>query len=201
MRLILILYRRENYWAGDGGDDFQISGGEDTIIFLLQSTLISPAGASESEFSTCPLEPKLLGIDQTGSGAYSFTWGLDIFKYIPPVLLYGNLFYTNFTSAMVNQTRTYYPDQITGNLAMEVLFKNSPSNKWAFLLEILSNWSAGRMIGHPVNQPPLAIINTLPVLEYLPCKWFQLAAGVQVPLFGKNTRYSYSPTLALFFNF
>jgi hypothetical protein len=41
-----------------------------------------------------PLAPKLLGIDQTGAGAYAFTWGLDIFKYVPPFLLYGNIFYT-----------------------------------------------------------------------------------------------------------
>jgi hypothetical protein len=62
-------------------------------------------------------------------------------------------------------------------------------------------WSAGRMIGHPVNQPSLAIISALPALEYIPYKWFQLTAGVQVSLFGKNTLHSYSPTLALFFNF
>ena len=109
-----------------------------------------------------PLEPKLLGIDQTGSGAYAFTWGIDIFKYVPPCLLYGNVFYTNFTDATVNQMRTYYPDEVTGNFAIEIPFKNSPSNKWAFLLEVLSTWSAGRMIGHQANQPPQAIISALP---------------------------------------
>ena len=48
-----------------------------------------------------PLEPKFLSIDQTGGGAFSFTWGLDIFKYLPgfPVLLYANIWYTNFAMA------------------------------------------------------------------------------------------------------
>ena len=183
--------------------------GDSSITFRYMFLNGSPTAATFTgyysvQFPTghaSPLEPKLLGIDQTGSGAYAFTWGLDIFKYIPPVLLYGNLFYTNFTDATVNQTRKYYPDQITANFAMEIPFKNSASNKWAFLLEVLSTWNAGRMIGHPVNQPSLGIISALPALEYIPCKWFQLSAGVQVSLFGKNTQYSYSPTLALFFNF
>jgi hypothetical protein len=150
-----------------------------------------------------PLEPKLLGIDQTGGGAFSFTWGVNVFKYLPkvPVLLYANLWYTNLADGWVNGARVIYPDQITLNLAMEVPFKKSPDNRWAFLLEMLSSWDAGRMFGPRSNQAPLAIVNVLPAVEFLPCKWFTLAAGVQVPLIGKNTNFTYAPTLALFFNF
>jgi hypothetical protein len=102
--------------------------------------------------------------------------------------------------------RTYYPDQITADFAVELPFKQSPDNKWAFLkwaflLEVLSTWSAGRMIGHPLNRLSTAIVSALPALEYLPCKWLSLTAGVQVPICGKNTQYNYSPTLALFINF
>jgi hypothetical protein len=200
-------------WASDVGPARQAANfsslGDSSItcryMFLNGSpTATTVTGYYNVQFPTghaCPLEPKLLKIDQTGLGAYTFTWGLDIFKYISPVLLYANVFYTNFTDATVNQTRMYYPDQITGNLAIEVPFKNSPDNKFAFLLEILSTWSAGKMIGHPVNQPSMAIVSALPALEYLPCKWLSLAAGVQVPICGKNTQYSYSPTMALFINF
>ncbi len=148
-----------------------------------------------------PLASKLLGIDQTGLGAYTITWGIDIFKYAPPCLLYANIFYTNFTDATVNQVRTYYPDEVTGNFALEIPFKNSPANKWAFLLEVLSTWSAGRMIGPQANQSPQAIVSALPALEFLPTNWFQLAVGVQVSLLGKNTQYTYTPTLACFFSF
>ncbi len=150
-----------------------------------------------------PLEPKLLGIDQTGTGAFSFTWGIDIFKYVPqgPVLLYANIWYTNFVDGRVNGARVIYPDNLTFNFAMEVPFQKSTSNRWAFLLEVLSSWDAGRMFGPKSNQAPLAIVNVLPAVEFLPYKWFSLAAGVQIPLIGKNTTFSYSPTLALFFNF
>ncbi len=95
----------------------------------------------------------------------------------------------------------YYPDQVTVNLAMEIPFQNSPSNRWAFLLEVLSNWDAGRMFGPQANQAPLAIVSLLPALEFLPFSWFNLAAGVKVDLFGKNTLYAYTPTLACFINF
>jgi hypothetical protein len=150
-----------------------------------------------------PLEPKLLGTDQTGAGAFSFTWGIDVYKYLPqvPVLLYANIWYTNFADGWVNGARVNYPDNITLNLAMEVPLKKSPDNPWAFLLEVLSNWDAGRMFGPRANQAPLALVSILPALEFLPCKWFTLAAGVQLPLFGKNTTFNYAPTLALYFNF
>jgi hypothetical protein len=150
-----------------------------------------------------PLEPKLLGIDQTGAGAFSFTWGLNFFKYVPqvPVLFYANLWYTNFLDGRVNGARVYYPDNITFNLAFEVPLNKSESNRWAFLLELLSNWDAGRMIGPTANQAPLALVSVLPAVEFLPYKWFTLAAGVQIPVIGKNTSFTYAPTLALFFNF
>jgi hypothetical protein len=150
-----------------------------------------------------PLEPKLLGTDQTGGGAFSFTWGLNFFKYVPqvPILLYGNIWYTNFADGWVNGARVNYPDNVTVNFAMEIPLKKSPDNRWAFLLEVLSNWDAGRMFGPRANQAPLALVSVLPAVEFLPYKWLTLAAGVQVPLFGKNTTFNYAPTLALFFNF
>ena len=150
-----------------------------------------------------PLEPKLLGTDQTGGGAFSFTWGIDVFKYCPQVgvLLYANLWYTNNVDGWVNGARVNYPDQFIVNLAMEIPLKKSPCNRWAFLLEVLSNWDACRMFGPRSNQAPLALVSVLPAVEFLPCKWFTLAAGVQVPLIGKNTTYNYAPTLALYFNF
>ncbi len=149
------------------------------------------------------LEPKLLGIDQTGNGAFAFTWGLDYFIYLPkgPILFYANVWYTNFADGRVNGAPVHYPDQITVNLAFEVPLQNSPKNRWAFLLEVLSTWDAGRLFGPKANQPSTAIVSILPALEFLPTSRFTMALGVQVDLFGKNTHYTYTPTLAWFINF
>jgi len=149
------------------------------------------------------LEPKLLGIDQTGNGAFAFTWGLDYFIYLPkgPILFYANVWYTHFADGRVDGQRVYYPDQITVNLAWELPLKNSPKNRWVFLLEVLSTWDAGRLIGPKANQSSTAIVSVLPALEFLPTSRFTMALGVQVDLIGKNTQYTYTPTLACFFNF
>lgn len=149
------------------------------------------------------LEPKLLGIDQTGNGAFAFTWGLDFFTYLPraPLLFYANVWYTNFVDGRVNGARVYYPDQVTVNLAFEVPLRKSPDNRWALLVELLSTWDAGRLIGHKANQPSTVLVTVLPALEFIPTSRFSVALGVQVDLFGKNTAYTYSPTLSLLFNF
>ena len=149
------------------------------------------------------LEPKLLGTDQTGIGAFAFTWGLDYLIYLPkvPALFYVNVWYTNFADGRVNGAPVHYPDQITVNLALEVPLQNSPKNRWAFLLEVLSTWDAGRLFGPKANQAPTALVAILPAVEFLPAPWFNVALGVQVDLIGKNTRYAYAPTLAFFFNF
>jgi hypothetical protein len=79
---------------------------------------------------------------------------------------------------------------VTVNFAMEVPFRNSPSNRWAFLLELLSNWDAGRMFGPKANQSSSATLSALPALDFLPFAWFHLAIGIQVSLLGKNSLYS-----------
>jgi hypothetical protein len=149
------------------------------------------------------LEPKLLGIDQTGDGAFAFTWGIEYFTYLPkgPILVYANVWYTNFVDGRVNGARVYYPDQVTVNLAFEVPLRKSPDNRWALLVELLSTWDAGRLIGHKANQPSTVLVTVLPALEFLPTSWFGVALGVQVDLIGKNTAYTYAPTLSLLFNF
>ena len=174
-----------------------LKGGPTATTVTGYVSVLAPTGHARQ------LEPKLLGIDQTGIGAFAVTWGLDVVKYLPsaPVILYANLWYTNYADGTVNGTRVYYPDLVTVNFALEIPFQKSPSNRWALLVELLSNWDAGRMFGPQANQASSASISALPALEFLPTDWLHLAAGLQVSLWGKNSLYSYTPTLALFFNF
>ena len=65
------------------------------------------------------LSPGNLGTDQLGQGSYSFTPGLNFYKYVPPVLLYANLWYTLCTGANVGGERLNYRDRVTVNLALE----------------------------------------------------------------------------------
>jgi hypothetical protein len=202
-------------WADDVGPLSKAgnftSVGDSSLTLRYMFLNGSPTATTVTGYASvlCPtgqarhLEPSRLGTDQTGLGAFSFTWGFDVFKFLPevPVLLYGNFWYTNFADGNVNGARTYYPDQVTVNLAMEIPFNTSPSNRWALLFELLSTWDGGRMLGPQANQASSANLSALPGIEYLPTSWFSMAAGVRVSLLGKNTPYNYTPMLALFLNY
>jgi hypothetical protein len=144
------------------------------------------------------LNPGNLGTDQLGQGAFSFTPGLTFFKYAPPVLLYANVLYTLSTGATVAGSRTYYPDQVRVNLAMEYPL---PGTRFVLLWELVSNFDAGRLIGPRANQSPQALVSTLPGLEFMVNKDFACVAGVLVDLAGKNTTCAVSPNFSVFYYF
>jgi hypothetical protein len=144
------------------------------------------------------LNPGNQGTDQLGSGAFTFTPGINLFKYAPPVLLYANFWYTMYTGAPAAAKRQYYPDRITVNLALEWPLI---TDRLVFLWELVSYYDAGRLIGPRANQAPEALISTLPALEFLPTKDWAFDVGVLIDLLGKNTSYNFTPTVSLFYNF
>jgi hypothetical protein len=144
------------------------------------------------------LNPGNLGTDQPGRGAYTFTTGLNLFKYLPPLLLYGNLWYNMSTAATVAGARTYYPDSVTLNLALEYPL---PVKRLVFLFEFVSGYDAGRLIGRRANQPAVTFISVLPALEFIASKDWSFDIGVLIDLFGKNTGYYYTPNFSVFYNF
>ncbi len=143
------------------------------------------------------LNPGNLGTDQLGLGAYSFTPGLNFFKFIPPVLLYGNLWYTMSTGATVAGARKYYPDRVILDLALEYPLRKP----FVFLCEFVSFYDGGRLVGHRANQSPQALMSLLPALEILVSDDWSFAAGVLVDLFGKNTGFTYTPNFSIFYTF
>ncbi|HZE21393.1 MAG TPA: transporter, partial [Desulfobaccales bacterium] len=144
------------------------------------------------------LNPGDLGTDLLGRGAFTFTPGLNFYKYLAPFLLYGNLWYTMATAATVNKKRTYYPDRITVNFAAEYPL---PAKNFVFLFEFVSTYDGGRLIGHRANEPARILMSVLPALEFIPNPKWSLAAGVLVDLFGKNSAFAYTPNVNIFYNF
>jgi len=107
---------------------------------------------------------------------------------------YGDIWYTAFTNGKVNGQKTFCPDQVTLNLAVELPL----SKKWVLLGEMVSTWDVGRLIGPTPNQPSTAIVSVLPAIEFLPTNWVNIAAGIKIDLIGKNTAFTYTPVVALF---
>ncbi|MBM4284479.1 MAG: transporter [Deltaproteobacteria bacterium] len=145
------------------------------------------------------LNPGRLGVDQIGGGAYVFTTGLNVSKYVKPFIFYGNLWYSMPTAYTFDGVRQYPRDFVTVNLAAEYPF---PGNKkWVALLEVTSFWDAGRLFGHKSNVPPGALVSILPGIEYVPTEKFSLALGVNVDLFGKNADAAVTPVLSMVYCF
>ena len=138
--------------------DFRRPGGHQSEcqIFTARTTDLLPGGG-RNFFAGFPsghyrhLNPRFLGTDLIGQGSYTFTPGLNFYKYIPPALLHANLWYTLSTDTTVAGKRTYYPDKVTLNLAMEYPIVR---RRWIFLFEFVSSYDGGRLIGPQANQPP-----------------------------------------------
>lgn len=143
------------------------------------------------------LNPRFLGMDAIGGGAYVFTVGLNLQKYLRPVILYGNLWYSMQTAFTDDAGRNYPRDFVTVNLAAEY-----PLNKkWVALLELTSFWDAGRLIGHQANTPPGALLSVMPGIEYMATEKLSFAFGVNIDLLGKNADAAVTPLFSLVYAF
>ncbi|MCK9566857.1 MAG: hypothetical protein M0Q43_12520 [Methanothrix sp.] len=165
------------------------------------------------------LNPGRLGTDQLGGGAYAFTTGLNMSKWVKPFIFYANIWHTMKTAydtredraglvldengnlvegdPVAGQLRNYPRDFVTLNLAAEYPI----TKKWVALLELTSYWSGGRLFGHKGNLPPEALISVAPGIEYMATDKFSLALGLNVNLVGKNTNAAITPLLSMVYAF
>jgi len=171
------------------------------------------------------LNPGRLGMDEIGGGAYAFTTGLNVSKWVKPFIFYGNLWYTMQTAftgredrsplvsvldengvetgeleegdPVATKVRNYPRDIITVNLAAEYPI----TKKWVALLELTSSWDGGRLFGHKANLAPAALVSVMPAIEYMATEKFSLALGVNFDLVGKNTDANITPLLSMVYAF
>lgn len=143
------------------------------------------------------LNPGLLEVDALGGGAYAFTTGFNLSKYLKPFIVYGNLWYTMQTAFTDDTGRNYPRDFVTVNLAAELPL----TGKWVALLELTSFWDGGRLLGHKANTPPGALLSVVPGIEYMATDKFSLALGVSVDLVGKNGDAAVTPLLSMVYAF
>ncbi|HEY9073544.1 MAG TPA: transporter [Desulfobaccales bacterium] len=151
------------------------------------------------------LNPGRLGTDDLGSGAYTFSGGLLLSKWLSPFYLYANLYYGLPTQApsrvKQNEFGPLLPGvmnrgQISFNLAGEWVL----SRRWVALLEFYSTWEVGPLIGRR-NGPPAMLLSLLPGLEFILSPRLNLEAGLAVDLAGKNSPYNLTPIVTAIFNF
>jgi len=141
--------------------------------------------------------PQKLGTDQLGGGAYTFTPGLNLSKWLCPVYLYANLWYSMHTTAYVNGKYINPRDQITLNLAAQWFF----TPRWSLILECYNNWQAGKLLAPASHETTQALMSLAMEWEYNINAHWSIAGGLAVDVAGKNSGYNYTPLLSCQYTF
>ena len=96
------------------------------------------------------LNPRFLAQDAVGAGAFNFTTGVNLYKWLKPFLVYSNI-WLNTPVNIFKMTGSAEPqpirnhENVTFNLAAEL-----PLNaKWVLLLEMYSTWTWSNPDGIP----------------------------------------------------
>ncbi len=201
---------------GPGGERSAEFGGLSDINFTFKYRLVPEGrlvptitGVMAVHFPTGHyryLNPRNLGTDALGGGAYAFTLGFNLSKWVKPFIFYGNFYYTmqtDFTGdgedAFGNPTQVHYHprDVVTVNLAAEYPI----TKKWIALFEFFSSFEGGRLIGPKPNILPAAKLGILPGIEYMATEHLSMALGVGIDLAGKREDVTIFPIFSLVYGF
>ena len=147
------------------------------------------------------LNPARLGLDSLGTGTLAFTPGVNLSKWLGPVYLYANLWYSfsNRNPGVVSNqlagpllTSVHGRDQVTWNLAAEWPLAGG----WVALLEFYSTWDVGPLF-RSSPEPRSALLGLSPGLEYVFSPGWGGALGVAVDLAGRNSFYAITPIVTV----
>ena len=193
--------------AGPEGETTANSGGLADINLTLKYRLVEETACLPTltalfatDFPTGKFKnvnPSALNTDVIGGGAYVFTTGFNVSKYIKPFIVYGNVWYSMQTSYTDDDGKQYPGDFLTVNLAAEYPI----TEKWVALLELTSSWGGGRLFGPKTNSPLESLVSIVPGIEYMATDKFSVALGLNIDLVGRNTDAAITPLLSMAYAF
>jgi len=174
---------------------------------LLPETDYRPAVTGVAGFASIPtghasrLNPAFLAQDAVGTGALTFTTGVNLYKWLKPFLVYSNIWLNspvNLFKVGSDPTRNVRSrEYVTFNLAAEYPI----SKKFVALLEMYSTWTWNNLNTPQGYQTPQTVIGLLPALEFLATDKLSFAAGCSFDLAGKNGVQKFTPMLTALYNF
>jgi hypothetical protein len=141
--------------------------------------------------------PSRLGIDVQGGGAYVFTGGFNLSKWLGPVYLYSNLWYSISSRELGASPHLLASPLVGPVLSRDVITWNMAAEwplsvKWVALLEFYSSWEMNPLFHRP-QLPPSILMGVLPGIEYVFNPRWSCELGVAIDLAGKNSLYGYTP--------
>ena len=149
------------------------------------------------------LNPVFLGQDAIGTGSFNFVTGVDLYKWVKPFLLYGNI-WLNSPVNLYRLSGTDSPqairnrENVTFNLAAEY-----PLNKqWILLLEMYSTWTWSNPGTESIGfQSPTTVLGFLPGVEYLCSEHWGFSVGCTFDTIGKFNSPKFTPIASACYNF
>jgi hypothetical protein len=147
------------------------------------------------------INPARLGTDMLGEGTYTFTPGANLSKWLGPVYLYSNLWYSIASRDILPSSHlvtnplmvpVHGRDLITWNLAAEWPL----TGPWVALVEFYSSWEVGPLFRRS-QEPPGILMGMLPGIEYLFNSRWSCELGVAIDLAGRNSLYGYTPIFSV----
>lgn len=144
------------------------------------------------------LNPGRLLQDAVGTGAFTFTTGVNLFKYLKPFLVHSQIWLNTPVNLFPSRSDAVRSHQyVTFNLATEY-----PLNKrWVALFEVYSNWTWENIYTPLGFQSPTTVLGVLPGIEFLATDKWSVAAGAAIDLVGKFGSYKYTPMLTMYYTF
>lgn len=131
------------------------------------------------------LNPRFLGQDAIGSGAFTFITGVNLFKYLKPFLVHSQIWLNtpiNIHRLTSDNDSVRSRESLTVNLATEL-----PLNKrWVLLLEVYSTWTWENISTPQGFQSPSTVLGVLPGIEFFLTEKWAFSAGTAFDLWGKG---------------
>ncbi|MGO9621822.1 MAG: transporter [Desulfobaccales bacterium] len=159
-------------------------------------SLVGGAGFPSGHASN--LNSHFLNQDAVGTGSFNFISGVNLYKWLKPLLLYSNIWLNSpanlFTS---NNDAVRSREYVTFNLAAEYPLSKS----WVLLAEMYSTWTWTNISTPQGFQSPSTLLGVLPGVEYLINEKWAVSAGSSFDLLGKAGSRKYTPICSLYYNF
>jgi hypothetical protein len=150
------------------------------------------------------LNPRFLPLagpaDAVGTGAFTFTTGVNLFKWVKPLLLYSNIWWNSpvnifkMTASNSKAPPVRAMESVTFNLAAEYPL----TERWTLLLEMYSTWTWNTILTPVGSQTSSTLVGFLPGVEYRFSEKWSFSAGCAFDTFGKfPTSRTIGPTFAV----
>ncbi len=188
--------------AGPHGETASNYGGLGDVsvvgkYLLFDETPVRPAisgifGVGFPTGKASDLEATRLGTDAIGGGAFVFSTGVNLYKYLQPFLLYSNVWFNTPVNVYSGEDTTQSRNYVNFNLAAEYPF----TSKWIALMEFYSTWTWDKD-----DRSPSTVLGVLPGIELVATENWAFSLGTAIDLAGKDTVMKYTPMFTVYYNF